>query len=387
MSVTFLHTADWQLGKPYEYVEDSDKRTLLQQERFDVIGRMAALVSEHRAEFVVVAGDLFDTSTASKATVSRACGLIGALGVPVYVIPGNHDHGGAGSIWEQDFFRREQQELAPNLNVLREQAPVELENAVLFPCPLMRRHESIDTTAWLRAAAALGLGPDGKVRIILAHGSVIEFGSGAGGGEGHDAVNILNLSALPEAEFDYIGLGDWHGCKKVGSKAWYSGTPELDRFIKGEGNRPGHVLVVSAARGHAPEVLEVRTNRVGWHEAPFHFTGDADLGAFEARMRELLGTRTNQDVLRLELSGQLGMGGGAALEKILESLRARVLHFAVKGGTTLAPTEAELESLACRAGDPLIARVANQLAARIKAGGPDAEVSRIALCELHSFLK
>ena len=387
MSVTFLHTADWQLGKPYEYVEDSEKRTLLQQERFDVIGRMAALVSEHRAEFVVVAGDLFDTSTASKATVSRACGLIGALGVPVYVIPGNHDHGGAGSIWEQDFFRREQQELAPNLNVLREQAPVELENAVLFPCPLMRRHESVDTTAWLRAAAALGLGPDGKVRIILAHGSVIEFGSGAGGGEGHDAVNILNLSALPEAEFDYIGLGDWHGCKKVGSKAWYSGTPELDRFIKGEGNRPGHVLVVSAARGHAPEVLEVRTNRVGWHEAPFHFTGDADLGAFEARMRELLGTRTNQDVLRLELSGQLGMGGGAALEKILESLRARVLHFAVKGGTTLAPTEAELESLACRAGDPLIARVANQLAARIKAGGPDAEVSRIALCELHSFLK
>jgi DNA repair exonuclease SbcCD nuclease subunit len=387
MSVTFLHTADWQLGKPYEYVEDSEKRTLLQQERFDVIGRMAALVSEHRAEFVVVAGDLFDTSTASKATVSRACGLIGALGVPVYVIPGNHDHGGAGSIWEQDFFRREQQELAPNLNVLREQAPVELENAVLFPCPLMRRHESIDTTSWLRAAAALGLGPDGKVRIILAHGSVIEFGSGAGGGEGHDAVNILNLSALPEAEFDYIGLGDWHGCKKVGSKAWYSGTPELDRFIKGEGNRPGHVLVVSAARGHAPEVLEVRTNRVGWHEAPFHFTGDADLGAFEARMRELLGTRTNQDVLRLELSGQLGMGGGAALEKILESLRARVLHFAVKGGTTLAPTEAELESLACRAGDPLIARVANQLAARIKAGGPDAEVSRIALCELHSFLK
>ena len=387
MSVTFLHTADWQLGKPYEYVEDADKRTLLQQERFDVIGRMAALVSEHRAEFVVVAGDLFDTSTASKATVSRACGLIGALGVPVYVIPGNHDHGGAGSIWEQDFFRREQQELAPNLNVLREQAPVELENAVLFPCPLMRRHESIDTTSWLRAAAALGLGPDGKVRIILAHGSVIEFGSGAGGGEGHDAVNILNLSALPEAEFDYIGLGDWHGCKKVGSKAWYSGTPELDRFIKGEGNRPGHVLVVSAARGHAPEVLEVRTNRVGWHEAPFHFTGDADLGAFEARMRELLGTRTNQDVLRLELSGQLGMGGGAALEKILESLRARVLHFAVKGGTTLAPTEAELESLACRAGDPLIARVANQLAARIKAGGPDAEVSRIALCELHSFLK
>ena len=387
MSVTFLHTADWQLGKPYEYVEDSEKRTLLQQERFDVIGRMAALVSEHRAEFVVVAGDLFDTSTASKATVSRACGLIGALGVPVYVIPGNHDHGGAGSIWEQDFFRREQQELAPNLNVLREQAPVELENAVLFPCPLMRRHESIDTTSWLRAAAALGLGPDGKVRIILAHGSVIEFGSGAGGGEGHDAVNILNLSALPEAEFDYIGLGDWHGCKKVGSKAWYSGTPELDRFIKGEGNRPGHVLVVSAARGHAPEVLEVRTNRVGWHEATFHFTGDADLGAFEARMRELLGTRTNQDVLRLELSGQLGMGGGAALEKILESLRARVLHFAVKGGTTLAPTEAELESLACRAGDPLIARVANQLAARIKAGGPDAEVSRIALCELHSFLK
>ena len=387
MSVTFLHTADWQLGKPYEYVEDPDKRTLLQQERFHVIERMAALVRDHRAEFVVVAGDLFDTPTVSKATVARACSLIGALGVPVYVIPGNHDHGGAGSIWEQDFFRREQQELARNLIVLREQAPLELDNAVLFPCPLMRRHESVDTTSWLRDEAALGAANHGKARIILAHGSVTEFGSGAGDGDGHEAVNLLNLPSLPEAEFDYIGLGDWHGCKKVGSKAWYSGTPELDRFVKGEGNRPGHVLVVSAARGRAPEVLEVRTNRVGWHEAPFHFTGDADLGAFEARMRELLGTRTNQDVLRLELSGQLGMGGGAALEQILESLRARVLHFAIKGGTTLAPTEAELESLARRAGDPLIARVATQLASRIQAGGPDAEVSRVALCELHAFLK
>ena len=30
------------------------------------------------------------------------------MDVPVLAIPGNHDHAGPGTVWEQDFFRREQ---------------------------------------------------------------------------------------------------------------------------------------------------------------------------------------------------------------------------------------------------------------------------------------
>ena len=115
---TFLHTADWQLGKPYGAVADLEKRVALQDERFAAISRIGNAVRDHGAAFVVVAGDLFDSPSPSRAVVSRACSAIGQLGVPVYVIPGNHDHGGPLGPWDQPFFTQERDQLAPNLHVL-----------------------------------------------------------------------------------------------------------------------------------------------------------------------------------------------------------------------------------------------------------------------------
>jgi DNA repair exonuclease SbcCD nuclease subunit len=113
MNARFLHTADWQLGKPFAGIADVQKRSLVQQERFAAIQRIGKVVDEYRAEFVLVAGDLFDSASVTKATVSMACSAIGRLGVPVLAIPGNHDHGGPGSIWQQVFFQRECASLAP----------------------------------------------------------------------------------------------------------------------------------------------------------------------------------------------------------------------------------------------------------------------------------
>ena len=97
---------------------------------------MKAQVVKSGAAFIVVAGDVFDSSQATKATVSAACAAIGSLQVPVFIIPGNHDHAGAGSIWEQPFFKREQEQLAPNLRVILTPEPVILENVIIFPAPL-----------------------------------------------------------------------------------------------------------------------------------------------------------------------------------------------------------------------------------------------------------
>jgi DNA repair exonuclease SbcCD nuclease subunit len=38
----FLHTADWQLGKPYARVTDPDKRSQLRHERYSAVGRLGA---------------------------------------------------------------------------------------------------------------------------------------------------------------------------------------------------------------------------------------------------------------------------------------------------------------------------------------------------------
>ena len=74
--ITFLHTADWQIGKPFASIADPAKRARVQQERIECIRRIGQVVRELRAAFVIVAGDLFDSPTPSNATVATALGAI-----------------------------------------------------------------------------------------------------------------------------------------------------------------------------------------------------------------------------------------------------------------------------------------------------------------------
>jgi DNA repair exonuclease SbcCD nuclease subunit len=385
MKVTFLHTADWQLGKPFGGVDDVHKCALLQNERIAVIGRLGERAREGGASFVVVAGDLFDSPHATKATVAAACSAIGSIGVPVFVIPGNHDHGGAGSLWEQEFFKREQGQLAPNMNILLKQEPLELENAVLFPCPLLRRHETTDPTGWLRSSGDLDARFGDKPRIVLAHGSVLNFGSVEDDEESDAGTpNLIDLSRLSGRSFDYVALGDWHGTKQVGGNAWYPGTPELDRFVKGGDHNPGNILLVEAIRGEPPRVECLRTGAIAWHELEFRFSDDSSLDRLKELVDQMIGNRANQDLLWLHLKGSLGIEPATRLEEMIDAWKARLLRVKLDDQTVIAPSPSELDGLTRRASDPLVSLVATKLVALAAGESEEAAVARIALRELYA---
>lgn len=373
----FIHTADWQIGKPFHSIGDPAKREALRRRRLETIAGLKDLIAEHDIAFVAVCGDLFDSFTPDKATVSALCSAIGDLKVPAYAIPGNHDHAGPGCIWEQAFFLKEQQELAPNLHILLRPEPVVTEQAVLLPCPLLRRHETADPTTWLRGERP-DLPPD-MPRIVLAHGSTQGFSS-AGDADADAAVNQIDLSRLPEGAYDYIALGDWHGAKEINSRAWFSGTPEQDRFARGASNQPGHVLIVeAAARGVAPSVSPVRVGRVGWHQPePYDFLADSDLDRLQEDIDALIGKRAQADLLKLTLRGTLGFAGAERLDALLESLEARLIRLQADRDIRLEPSTEELEALTHRQ-DPLIAKVATDLCAAL-AHDP---LARELLRELH----
>ncbi len=379
--MVFLHTADWQVGAPHARVEDAEKRARVRQERQAVIARLGSEARAHGAAFVVVAGDLFDSPRPERATVSAACSAIGTIGLPVYVIPGNHDHGGPDSLWEQPFFLQERAALAPNLNVLLRPEPVELEDVVLLPCPLLRRHELQDTTAWLRSLDFSAFG--GKPRIVLAHGSVQEFGPAGDDDEADGASNRLELDRLPLEEIDYVALGDWHGLKQVGPKAWYAGTPEPDRFPRN--NDPGHVLRVTVERNAAPRVEAVKTGCLRWHNLEFDFTTDADLERLEAMLTEVTRSRAGEDLVRLTLRGSLGMSARSELDQQLDTWRARLLRLRLHDHLRLNPSASEMESLTQRSDAPLAARIAGRLLEESRSSDPEVAATALAaLRELHA---
>lgn len=384
-SVRFLHTADWQLGKPFGTVTDEARRRDLQRERIEVIGRIGAFVREAKACFVVVSGDLFDSVTPNPSTIAECCGQVGQIPVPVYVIGGNHDHAGAGSFWEQSHFIRVREKLAPNLHLLRDRCPMELEDAVLFPCSLLRRHESMDTTLWLRNGV-----PEvksDKPRIIIAHGSIQGFGNFSDDEEAaHETPNFIDLERLPMDEFDYVALGDWHGTLQVGPKAWYSGTPESDRFKRGADHDPGNVLLVEAGRGRMPSVQKHRTGLVGWHELKWEFASDEGLNLLQERIDNLIGQRVGKDLLRLSMKGALTFAKMAKLDHFIADCTARLIRLRLENDTQIAPSQEELESLGLRNSDPLVATVARQLIEESKGTGRAAIVALNALRELHIAL-
>ncbi|MBG7608101.1 MAG: DNA repair exonuclease [Verrucomicrobia bacterium] len=387
MPVTFLHTADWQLGKPFASIRDESKRNRLQQERLQCIRNLGKIASETKASFILVAGDLFDSSQATKTTVSAACSAIGSLGIPVLAIPGNHDHAGPGSIWDQDFFKREQEQLAPNLRVLTAQEPVILPDAIILPAPLLRRHEPGDPTSWIRAAVSEIELPADLPRIVLAHGTIQGFGSTQEDDDGETTVmNWIDLSSLPEEHLDFIALGDWHGTKQIHTKAWYSGTPEIDRFPKGEGNDPGNVLQVTVARSTPPLVEKIQTGRFTWKEMNFRFSDDESLDLFSTKLDEIIGNSGDESLLRLTLEGSLGINSAGRLEKLLESLDSRLIRLKLDNRVTIAPSEEEMIALTQRSGDPLISSVASQLVADLQGNAEDAAIARLALRELHAAL-
>ncbi|MCP5535811.1 MAG: metallophosphoesterase [Akkermansiaceae bacterium] len=384
---TFIHTADWQVGKPFQSIKDHAKREALRAQRITTVQSLQQAVKTHKADFVVVAGDLFDSFTPDKSTVAAFCSAVGSLGVPVYAIPGNHDYAGPGCIWDQEFFLREQKASAPNFHLLRLAEPVITDHAVLLPCPLLRRHETADPFAWLYQLDTADL-PTDRPWLVLAHGSTQGFSS-ASEEDTDAAINDLNIDRLPDTIYDYIALGDWHGMKEITAKAWYSGTPEQDRFAKGDNNQPGHALVVEIPSRHAaPAVTPLDTGCIRWHELSFDLQSDDALESFQQSLAQQLGTRANEDLLKLHLTGSLSLDGERRLEDLLESLEARLLNLRLKRSIAVEPSEDELNALTER-DDPLIAAIAAELkSASDNAHDPEsAAQARLALRELHLQLQ
>ncbi len=71
MGFRFIHTADWQLGKPFANIP-GDAGAELRTQRLRTVQRIAELARDRVVEAVLVAGDAFDGNEVSDMTLVRA---------------------------------------------------------------------------------------------------------------------------------------------------------------------------------------------------------------------------------------------------------------------------------------------------------------------------
>jgi DNA repair exonuclease SbcCD nuclease subunit len=304
MAFSFIHTADWQIGKPFGGFP-SDVAPLLQQARLDGIDRIALEAKRATARHVIVAGDVFDSRTPSSDLLRRTFAKLGAeRDIVWHLLPGNHDPSEAGSFWH----RFHASDRPSNVRFLLTSAPVEIEpNVVLLPAPLSAKAMATDPTGWMDQCQT----PVGTIRIGVAHGSVQGFGS-----EGDAAVPIAPDRAR-RANLAYLALGDWHGVTRISDRAWYSGTHEPDQFPT---NRPGFVLRVDIDHADAvPRVTEIATSYYNWTKRAIVVVAQTDL---DALLREMaaLGTASQRLLLELTLTGQVSLSEMTQIETRLDRL-------------------------------------------------------------------
>jgi hypothetical protein len=354
----FIHTADWQLGKPFGRF-DIDVRAALTEARFEALDAIGKAAAENGAGHVLVAGDVFDTEGPEDRTIIQAISRMARHGCRWWLLPGNHDYARNGGLWDRVIGKA-----APNITVLRDPTPVEIESGTwILPAPLTHRHNLDDPTSAFDAMAT----PGAKLRIGLAHGSIRDFGS-RGEANNQIAPDRARLSSLA-----YLALGDWHGTLEVDSRTWYAGTPETDRFQR---DAPGQILLVDIEAGGAPAVTPLRTGRFQWLKRDWRIN---DFAAFEAE-RQTLWSEIEPSATLLQLS----VAGVASLSeriRVLEILEADIGHQlryleARTDDLVAQPTEEDMLVLAV---EGVLGSAAQKLNALRESGAADAGIARRAL--------
>ncbi len=367
MAFTFLHTADWHIGKTFGSFEP-EQQSILRRARLAAIDRLAEAAASHGAAHVVVCGDVFDApGLADDQLLATLARLSGHGTLTWYLLPGNHDPARNDGVWS----RIAKFGLPKNVQLLLSPTPVAISpNVVLLPAPLASKAVSSDPTAWMDDAST----PAGTIRIGVAHGSTQGFGSAGA------ASVAISPQRRVSARLDYLALGDWHGVSEIAAGVWYSGAPEPDQFPD---NEPGYALAVTIdAAGAVPRVQRTATASHTWMKRSYVVARADDLSALEAEIASLGPAKSNV-LLELTLTGIVSLEEDAAiatrlaaLEPALFHLRRRLDDLRLDAGTN------DLASLA----DPQLQAVAQQLVA-MRDGGDNKDIAEGALRRLFTLAR
>ncbi|MFP3901971.1 MAG: exonuclease SbcCD subunit D [Acidimicrobiia bacterium] len=269
-----LHTADWHVGKA---IRGRSRAA----EHEEVLAEIAGVAQRESVDAVVVAGDLFDTSSPTpeaERIVYRALLDLAAGGRPVLVLAGNHDSaqrlGAVAPLSEASGIHvASAVRPADEGGVVELRADGELALVALLPFPSQRYVVTADVLLSGDAADAHAAYADRVVRIVsaltggfgsgtvnLVAAHLMVLGGALGGGEraAHTVFDYwVPATAFPPS-VQYVALGHLHRAQQLAGPAplHYCGSPLQLDF--GEVANEPSVSVVEVRPGQPAAVRSVR---------------------------------------------------------------------------------------------------------------------------------
>lgn len=279
----FVHTADLHLDSPFVGLQEVDDRVAseLREATFRTFDRIVDLCLERRADFLLVAGDIYDAGDRSlRAQLRFRDGLerLSDAGIASFVVHGNHD---PLNRWSAKLEWPERAHIfgargVTSVPVVRDGETIAHVYGISYATQDVRRNLA---TKFRRT-------DDGPFAIGLLHCNV-------GDDTGHDPYAPCTLEDLTQVGMDYWALGHVHNHRILspeGPVVVYPGNPQ-GRNPRELGPRGCYVVEIDAGGHPTAEFVPMDTVRWFWESVSIEQleTDEALISAVEGacqRMRE-----------------------------------------------------------------------------------------------------
>ncbi|MFP4446891.1 MAG: exonuclease SbcCD subunit D, partial [Desulfosudaceae bacterium] len=319
-TITFIHAADLHLDTPFKGLTgvDPDLAETLKKATFQAFDNIVSACLEEAVDFLLIAGDIFDSETRSLgAQLKFFEGLrrLARAEIPVFFVGGNHDPAGS---WLREL------ELPGQVH----QFPAAGPGMVPF-CKDGRRLADIHGISFAERSVGDNLAagfsrPDdaAPLSIALLHGTIGPAGP-------HEQYSPFTEADIRDKGFDYWALGHMHRqqvIRPADPAIVYPGNPQGRDF--GECGRRGcyHVTLVP---GRPPELRFIPTGAVVFETMTVDISGVTALEHLRERVEEaceqaaISAGEAVRIMLRVRLEGRTSLH--ADLQPLaLEELREQI---------------------------------------------------------------
>ena len=316
--ITLIHTADVHLGLAAEAF--GSRASQLRQYVRESFVRLMALCLESRADLLLIAGDLFDSPRPAQKTAEFGRAQLGRLGeadppVQVVILPGTHDPGQPGSVYEE-WLRLG---LPPHLHLLTDPggAPVSLLEGALL---VHGGPGCLDLSASPEAAWNVG-----AIHASVQMGNLLDAQG-----------PVLDPGRIAASGLNYLGLGHWHSFADYstgGVTALYPGSPEILALDQTEA---GQALRVTLAAGASPQVDRLPTGQLRREAVEINVADFANQDQLAEQLRLRGDPRL---LLEVTLAGLAHATFGGDPEALAAELEGEFFRLRVRDRSDLAPEE------------------------------------------------
>jgi DNA repair exonuclease SbcCD nuclease subunit len=316
----FLHAADLHLDSPFRGLVSLPEpiRGLVRESTFAALGNLVRTAIAERVDFVVLAGDIYDTAERSlraQLKFRRATEQLAERGIAVYVVHGNHDPDD-GSKAKLDW---------PDSVHTFSSAEVEC-------VPAFDRHGRLVAHVCGRSYPTAAVADDWSADYKVARGDVFHIGllhANVDGDADHGNYAPCTRRQLAASGFHYWALGHIHTRRTLHEDPWivYPGNTQ-GRSVRECGPKGCYVVDVTAAgrvsmRFHPTDALRWFCESVTIDTLKTEQElRDAFAAALE-RCRELAEGRPSFVRLDVEGRGPLhhALSRGSALQELVDDIR------------------------------------------------------------------